>query len=141
MIARGRQRTGHILEQTATIMFYLAGLPVHEARRPHHIAAKSGPKCLMSETNSKHRLLACKMTDQLNADSSFLRRAWPRRDQYVVRRHFLHVMDRYLIIASDFHLLTQLSQILHQVVGKGIVVVENEDHGVLEKLVSKMVVL
>src|SRR5262249_32129446 len=34
----------------------------------------------------------------------------------------------HFVVATDFDLFTQLSQILHQVVGERIVVVENEDH-------------
>ena len=37
--------------------------------------------------------------------------------------------DDRLIVAMDLHVSAQLTEILHQVIGKGIVIVDHQQHG------------
>ena len=68
------------------------------------------------------------MPDQRNGDSGFLRRARAGREHDPFRTHGLHLGGRDLVIAPHFDLRPQFAQILHQVVGERIVIVENENH-------------
>ena len=43
--------------------------------------------------------------------------------------HGLDLADRDLVVPADDYVRTQFAQVLHQVIGKGVVVVEDEDHG------------
>jgi len=45
--------------------------------------------------------------------------------------HRLHLFRRQLVIAPHHHLSAQLAHVLHQVVGKRVVVVQHEHHGLI----------
>src|SRR5689334_1894985 len=128
VIAGCRHRLRRVLEQRFAIMLDLAGFTVHKLFGPYNISAERRPNRLVSQTNTQNRLLAGKMLDQINADPGHLRRTWAGRDKNMAGLHGLHVQWSDLIVAPDLNLLAELSQILDQVVSKGIVVVENEHH-------------
>ena len=65
-----------------------------------------------------------------------LRSAGARRDDDPIRTNRFHLGHADLIVAADFNLRPQLSQILDEVVGERIVVVEHEDHSHLHSLSS-----
>ena len=56
-----------------------------------------------------------------------MRRAWAGRDDDLFRPHRFDFLDRDLIVAPHFHIGAQFSEILDQVVGERIVVVEDEN--------------
>src|SRR5258708_8566493 len=68
------------------------------------------------------------MLDQINADARVLRRTRARRDHDAFRLHGFDFVNRDLVVAADFDLCSEFPEILNQVVGKRIVIVENEDH-------------
>src|SRR5438093_2906763 len=68
------------------------------------------------------------MTNELHADASVLRRARTRRNHDPLGRHTLNFAHLYLVIPPHNHLRAQLPQVLHQVVGKRIVVIEDKNH-------------
>jgi hypothetical protein len=82
----------------------------------------------MSEADTENGNFVGEVTDEINADAGILGRARARRDYDAVRLHFFHVSNRDLIVATNLDGRAEFSEILNQVVGKGIVVVENEDH-------------
>jgi hypothetical protein len=106
-----------------------AGFAVHQFGSTHDFAAERRADGLMSQTHSQHRHIARKMADQFNADSGLLRRARPGREQNPLGVHRLYVGNGELIVPAHQHVGAQFAQILDQVVGEGIVVVEDEDHG------------
>ena len=57
---------------------------------------------------------------------------WAKRflaDNDLIRLHLRNLLQADLVITEDPHIHPQLAQVLDQVVGEGIVVVDNEDHG------------
>ena len=106
-----------------------AGLAVHQVRSAHHVAAKGRADGLMSQADAEHRHLAGEVANQIDADAGILRRAGTGRNHDALRLHGLDLSDRDLIVAAHLDLRAEFPEILHQVVGEGIVVVENEDHG------------
>ena len=68
------------------------------------------------------------MADDVIADASLSRRTRAGRDHDPLRSHRLNIRDRDLVVAPNLNLRAEFSQVLHQVVGKRIVVVENKDH-------------
>src|SRR5438270_11770934 len=138
MIARRRHGLWRVLKERFTVVLNVACLAVHELTRTDNIPAKRRAYGLMSQAHAQYGPFAGKVLDQLNADARLLRRTWSWRNQNMAGPHLFHLMRRDLITQSHLHLLTQLAQILHQVVGKGIVVVEDEDHGfAMTSLVEK----
>src|SRR6185369_854033 len=120
----GRQAT----EDGLAIMTHLAGLAMHQVRRADDVTPESRPDGLMSQANAKQRYLAGKMPDQRNRDSRLLRRAGARGEKNPFRAHGFHLRRSYLVIPPHLDLGTQFTQILDQVIGKRIVVVEDENH-------------
>ncbi len=55
-------------------------------------------------------------------------RAGPGRDADVLRRQTLDLVERDLVVAMHPHLLAQLAEVLDQVVGEAIVVVDHQQH-------------
>jgi hypothetical protein len=56
-----------------------------------------------------------------------VRRARPRRDHDSLRSQSLNLAYRHLIIAANLDFGAQLADVLHQVVGKRIVIIEYEN--------------
>src|SRR5205823_13040079 len=66
--------------------------------------------------------------DQLNRDPRILWRARPWRDHDMRWPQRLHFRRRQLVITPHHDLSPQLTHVLHKVVGKRVVVVEDENH-------------
>src|SRR3954468_8028619 len=128
MIARGRHGFRHVLEQRFAVMLDTAGFAVHQLMRTDNLAAERRAQGLMSQAHAQHRTLAGEMLDQINADARLLRRAGSGRNQNMAGAPFPNVFRGGLVIAAHLYLLSQLAQILDQVVSEGIVVVQDEDH-------------
>ena len=91
-------------------------------------AAKGLADGLMSKADAEHRNLPREVADQVDADTRFMRRAGPGRNHDAFRAHAFDLVDRHLIVAANLNVGAQFPDVLHQVVGKRIVVVEYENH-------------
>src|SRR6185312_11224327 len=128
MIAGGRHGLRHVFEQRLTVVLDTACFAVHQLMRTNNVSAKCSPNRLMAQAHAQYRQLAGKVPDQGNADARLLRRTRTRRNKNVIGLQGLDFRRSNLVIAAYLYFLAQFAQILHQVVGKGIVVVEDEDH-------------
>ena len=129
VIARRRHRRFQALEDGLPIMLHPARLAVHDVFRPNDLSSKSLANRLMSQANAQHGHLPGEVADQLDADPGVGRRARARRNHDALGAERLDFRDADLVVAAHLDLRPQLAQILHQVVGKRVVIVENEDHG------------
>lgn len=129
MIACGGQRAGGAAKDRLPIMFDAADFTVHHFTCPDYASPESGADCLMPKTDAKDGLLAGKIAEQVYADARFLGSTWAGGDQDVRRIETFDFIACDLVIAPHLNLFPQLAEVLHQVVGKGIVIVENKDHG------------
>jgi len=66
--------------------------------------------------------------DQLDADAGILRGTGSGLDQDALGTQSLNLGGSQLVVAPNHHLGSKLSHVLHQVVSKRIVVIEDEDH-------------
>ena len=128
VVTRGGHRVRNILEDGFAIMPDVADFAVHDFRGADHLPAQRRANGLMSQAYAQNGAFSREMPHYIHADTSLLRRAGARRNQDVVRRHALDILSRDLIVTADFNFFSQFAQILDQVVGEGIVVVENKDH-------------
>lgn len=101
---------------------------MHQMRRATDFRAESRADGLMSQANPENRNFAGKMPDQFDADACILRRTRPGRNYDALGPEIFKFADRDLVVAANLNLGAEFSEILDQVVGKGIVIVENEDH-------------
>jgi len=127
VIASGRHGRGQAAEDGFAIVTDCAGFAVHQARGAHHLSAKGSTDGLVSEADAENRNLAREVANEIDADSGLLRRAWTGRNDNAVRLHYLNVGDCNLIVPANLNLGAEFPEILNEVVGKRIVIVENED--------------
>ena len=68
--------------------------------------------------------------DRLERDPGLVRGARPRRDDHPVIATEQQLLDRRVVVAHDLELGAELAQVLDEVVGEAVVVVDDEDpHG------------
>jgi hypothetical protein len=128
MITRCRKRLRQLPENPLVVMMDFAGLPMKQFRRPNDFPSKGSTQRLVSQANSKNRKSSRQPLNQFNRNPCFQRRARPRRNHDSLRFASSDFFDGNLVVAMHFHFAAQLSQILGQVVGKRIVVVEQQNH-------------
>src|ERR1044071_2218956 len=107
----------------------LRELSVHHATRAHNPPSERLPDRLMAQTDAEDRYLAREALDERHADARFGRCAGPRRDDDSVRLPRRDLAERERVVAIHAHVRTQLAQVLHQVVGEAVVVVDHQQHG------------
>ena len=105
-----------------------AGLAVEEFRGANDFAAEGGADGLMPEANAQDRKFPGETLDQLHGNAGLLGRARPRGNDNLVRLALGDFLDGDFVVAVHLHLTAKLTEILSQVVGKGVVVVEQQDH-------------
>src|SRR6266567_6195738 len=127
MVARGCHRHRETLKDGSVVVNDRTGLAVHEMRRSNHVAAEGFADGLVSQANTEKWNFACKVADQIDADAGLTRCARPRGDDYAFGPHVLDLGHCYLIVAANLHFGAQFAEVLHQVVGERVVVVEYEN--------------
>ena len=83
---------------------------------------------LMSQTYPKNRNRRVESGDEINADAGFIRSAWSWGDHDVVGLQCRDLLDRHCVVPHDANLGAKLSEVLHQVEGEGIVIVDEKCH-------------
>ncbi len=110
----------------------LGQLAVHRHRRAHHLAAERLADRLMAEADAEDRDGRRRLGDQVEADAGLVRRAGAGREHDRLRRP--PPSPRSVAILSlrcTTHVRPQLAQVVEQVEGEAVVVVDQDDHGVL----------
>ncbi len=130
VIARRLERRGQAGEETLAIMVDGRCLPVHQARRANDLRAKGVANRLMAQAHPQDRHAPGKAPHHLDGEAGLLRGAGPRREDDPLWGEALDVVQGELVVAEDGELLAHLREVLHQVVGERVVVVNNENHPV-----------
>jgi hypothetical protein len=91
-----------------------------------NFAAKRLANTLMAKTNTQDGFFTDEMLDCLNRYTGFIRSAGTGGNYYLLGIEFLHLRDSNLVIAEYLYLNAQFTEVLHQVIGKGIVVVDHQ---------------
>jgi len=128
VIAGAGERGVQPFEDAFAIMFDAAGFAVHQVAGAHDLAAEGFADGLMAKTYAKNRNFAGHVANERNQNASLGRCARAGREQDAVGLERGNLLDGEFIVAMDLDLGAQFSKILDEVVGKRIVVVENEDH-------------
>src|SRR5262249_31454577 len=103
-------------------------LAMHLHGRAHHRAAEGLSDCLVAEANPDHRDRRRRLADQLEADAGLVRRARTGRQHDRFRVHGDHLVGRDLVVAVDDDVCPQPAEIMVQVEGEAVVVVDQDDH-------------
>ena len=128
MVARGRERLGQFAEHAFFVVMDFTGFAVKEFWSADNFAAERGADGLVAQADAQNREFAGKFFDQLDRNAGFLRRARPRRNDDLLGLASGDFFDGNFVVAMDFYLATQLAEILGEVVGERVVVVEQQNH-------------
>ena len=132
VVARRRERLGQAGEETPSVVADAIGLTMHHGVGTLHRGAEGDSDALVAQAHAQHRHAALgEEADRLNRHPRLGRCTGAGRDQQVGRPCSLDLRDADLVVARDCNLGAQCPQQLHQVVGKRIVVVDDEhvSHG------------
>ncbi|MNT40235.1 hypothetical protein D3C72_1765360 [compost metagenome] len=126
MVAGAGHRVGDVAEHADIVVRHRRHLAVHQLLGVDDLAAKGLADALVAETDAHDRQLAGEVVDGRHRDAGFVRRARAGRQHQVLRRQRLDFFQRDFVVAEDLDFLPQLAEVLHEVVGEGIVVVDHQ---------------
>ena len=106
---------------------------MHESTRADDIAAENVAYALVAEANSEERRAGSKTSDDFVANPGLFRGARARRNDDLFRPQLRDFIGRDLVVAFDDHLRPKLSKILDEVIREGIVIIDDEEHGVFRR--------
>src|SRR5262245_5038312 len=127
MIAGRVEGIGQAGEDARIVVVDGRGLAVHDTRRADHVAAEGGADRLVAEADAEDRDRAREALDQRHRDAGLARRARSRRDDDAVGRQRRDLRETDAVVAPPLDLRPELREILHEVVGEGVVVVDHEE--------------
>src|SRR3954447_20960913 len=131
VVAPDGERAGQPLEQAAAVVLDLRRLAVHGHVAHHPAAVRLGQR-LVAEAHAERRDPRLgEAPHRLNGDPGLVRGAGPGRDDDAVPPAPEQIVDRGGVVAHRLDLRPQLAQVLDEVVGEGVVVVDHQDarHG------------
>lgn len=128
-VVAGRvERIGQSLEEVGVVVEDRRGLAMHQVRGAEDAAAVDVPDGLVAKADAEQRLLAGEGADHVAGHAGFGGRTRTRRDHHAVRIQRERFLDRDLVVAEDLLLHAELAEVLHQVVGEGVVVIDDQEH-------------
>src|SRR5688572_14180634 len=115
-------------------MLNAGGLAMHQALSPDHLSTEGDCQRLMAEADTEKGQAPGEMRDRFDGNAGFIGRARARRNDDACRLQRLDVLDRDLIVAIDADVLALFPEILNEIVGKRVVIVDHEQHGTPPRL-------
>src|SRR5690606_16531120 len=116
-------------KEGAPVVVNFRRLAVHQVVGAHDFAAERLADGLMPEADAQDRNFAFEPFNEGKANAGLIRRTRPRGQHDVVRPHRRDLVQSDFVVAPDNHFFAQFSQVLDQVVGEGIVIVDDQNHG------------
>ena len=104
--------------------------------RAHHLAAEHLADRLMAEADAEDRDFRAGLADEVEADAGLARRARAGREDDRVGRAIDDVGHARRIVAHDLDLGAERTEIVHQVPGEAVVIVDQDDGGAAHGCIS-----
>src|SRR5215467_9081690 len=101
---------------------------MHQCWGPHDLASVCLGDRLIAQANSEYRHFSCKISYGLHNDAGVGGHSGPGRYHQARGLQFPNALDGDLIVAIHNRFGTQLTQVLNQVIGKRIIVVDDQKH-------------
>ena len=98
---------------------------MHHLARTHHVTAKGLANALMAQAHAKNWQLAGKVRDHRQRHAGFGRRAGAGGNHDALGIQRLDLGHGQFVIPDDVNVSAQLGQVLHDVVGEGVVVIDH----------------
>src|SRR5262249_40237887 len=128
MIAPGAKILRQAEKDILAAMRNPAGLAVHWLAGAHSPAAEGFTDALMTEANAENGNAAVKLSDQGQANARLRRRTGTRGEDNRLRCFMANVIERDHVIAHHPPHMPQSPDITGEVVDKGIVIIDQQDH-------------
>jgi hypothetical protein len=116
-----------IFEDASAVMFDRRSFSMHQTRGQNDFAAENSPDALMTETNAEDRHFRSQDADDLVANASVFRTAWSRRNTDPVGRERFGFGDSDLVVPLHNDIATKHAEILDEIVGKRVVVIDDQN--------------
>ena len=129
MVAGAREPLGKAPEQIGVSVPDRRGLAVHQPACADHVAPEVLPDRLVAEAYPEDGPAPGEGLDDVERHAGIARGARARRKKDAVGIERQRLLDGDLVVAEDPLLHAQLAEILDQVVGEGIEVIDDEEHG------------
>lgn len=124
------KRRGKARKDTFARVVHHAHLAVHDFGMTHHRAAKCLPQCLMSQTDPHERGFCLGGGEgQRKANPGLIGIAGSGGQQDASRVHAHGLLNGDRIIAHHVHVDVKFAQIMNEIVGKAVVVIDEQQHG------------
>jgi len=82
----------------------------------------------MSQTHAQHRNLAVEVADRLHGDAGIFRVSRSRREDQCLRVQNFDLLNGDLVVADYLNVTVQFTDILIQIIGERIIVINQQDH-------------
>ncbi len=128
VVARRLERPVDAAKNARALVLDQRQLAMHRHRRAHHRAAEHLPDRLMPETDPEDRNGGRSLADEVEADAGIVRRAGAGREHDGIGLGIDHSLRRDLVVAMHDHLRPQLPQVVEEIEGEAVVVVDQDDH-------------
>ena len=129
VIAGAGERGGQIVEDALAVVIDGAGFAVHEMGGADDLAAEGLADGLVAETDAEDGHFSGHVANERDENAGLAGCTGAGREQNALGPQSFHLLDGQLVVAIDLDLCAQFAQVLDQVVGERVVVVEDEDHG------------
>ena len=128
MVADDGEPFGEPFEDAAAVRRDLRGFAVHHALRVNDLHPEHFSDRLVAEADAEHRdLLAGARLDEVRENSGFRRLPRAGRKNERIGAESEHLLRGRAVVADGHHLSPEHLQVLHDVVGEGVVVVEHDE--------------
>ncbi len=104
---------------------------MHQFLGPNDLAPKNFADRLMTKTDPEDRQFAGKAADDFFTDAGVIGPARPGRDEQASRFKLFDLLNGDLIVAIDLNFCADLAQILHEIVGEGVVIIDHQNHVII----------
>ena len=128
VIACGGKRGGQARKNVGAAMKNWREFAVHLARRADDVAAEKLADGLVAEAHAEHGLFSGESLYDVDAYAGVGRGAGAGRNEDSARVELLGLSRGDLVVAEDAHGHAQLAEILDEVEGERVVVVDDEEH-------------
>src|SRR6266850_5916454 len=126
MVACSVKGIGQLMEDRFPVVPDLRRFAMHQPFSSNDITAKCYSQRLMAEADAQKWKTPAKMPDGLDRHARFYRCAGSRRNDDAAGLQRFDLIDRNFVVAEYPNVFTQLPEVLHQVIGEGVIVVDHQ---------------
>src|SRR6478672_12677623 len=127
MITGGFERLRHVFKNARAVVRNYRRFPVHQFRGTRNFAAENFADTLVTEANAEQWNLRSEFTNDVATNSRVARPARSGRDADAFRTKLSNVSRARLVVAFHQNVRAQLTENLREVVGKRIVIIDQEE--------------